>query len=695
MADNNYDFFNPDVAGVPIPDTNVTRPISPLKPNTGGELIGQGLGTALKDTGELVKDALHLEDYTNKEELSNRIHSSADPERDKFTALQQTHSRQLEGAMAAGTDADVTGAVAAAAGAAGAADPTAPNAPKGLGKLQKDVDKHKAIQEQDAQDEVYFRGRINMLAKQYRQAYPQYRDYIDHVFSKAGFGNPANEYLQSIQSYNRILSAASKGGEDKNVEKARNDLFEHKDIYDAYYGAGWTAKQASDLAAGGNPFQILAMTGKAASAKFSTDENYRIAATADKDQAQRTEMAIADNMSKRVGLRMQAPDMQEIIQRAAQPPGTVNPEQYVQDGYTLTKVINEMRAAQHEKDTQLDDEQRMDAFGRLQSTGRKVSPAAVVGGNYAGAIDRSLSDAVAMRDALVGKDPVQAHYMATAAQGKMDRGLYTLVNMGKLGDAAVMATNFKKTMPDWWNLYSQDFMTKMGLTDMDQATRGYAVAMSAGALEGKPMSSMFDAVTSHGLNNSTLNNFTWDQAIKGLKSSPPEAREGFVRSIYDPGLISKVGADTLTQRFAQMTDQDAVLAIKSTSPDAQKQAKDWIFTTGSEGIARPVLKTLNKLEAEQGKTVASQYKIHYNDATHSFGVDAFGMTNITNADLAKIAQSPSVAPTKSAVATVLNRVINPLNTVTAGYANILKGQTPEHINGMIHSEMRKAGYIGE
>lgn len=701
MADNSYDFFNPDVAGVPIPDMNVTRPISPPKPNLAGEYIGQGLGTALKDTGEIIKDAQKLTDYTNKEELTNRIHSSVDPERDVFTASQRAQgiAQETSGAYAAGDPSDVTNAVNAAAGKA---DPNAPNAPTGLSDIQKKVSNAKAMKEQGTQSEMYFRGRINQLSKEYRQAYPQYRDYIDHIFSKAGFGNPANEYLSSIQRHNAALTAAASGGNDKDEDKAINHLYTNGADIDAYYGNGASAKMYEYLKTGKTtPVGIMAQVNPVLAAKATQAAKLTQAATADKNQAESFTRYAEDDTAQRAGLSMQSPDMQPIIERWSAPPGTIPPEQLKIDAQTVRQKMDVIRQAVKAEHSRQVPEGTVDQFGRASPTGKLVSPMAMAGAQYGPAVDRGLSDLDAIQKALDGGNVPQAKLLAELSQSKLDQAQYRVLHSGVFGDTVAIGNSLDRLAPQWASQFYTDVAVKSGI-NIPNNLRGLLYATTAGMASGQPFQAMVSAMDTIGTSNGDLNHVAWQVGVRGMQTAPQgEVRDGFIRSLYSssPSIGDSVKSASdrkdFTGRFAAMTSEDSVRAIKTAEPQVQRQAESWIFHEGSNRIAAPLLQTLNKLEAEQGKTVASQYKIHYNTDTQDFGVDAFGFHNIRTSDFARIAQSPSVAPLRSAVANVLQNVIDPLNVVTHGYGNLLKGQTPEHINGFILSEMRKAGYTGE
>src|SRR5258708_30655236 len=177
------DIFNPEVQPVGIPDsTNATRPISrPMADESKGKLFA-GIGQGVKEAGDIIKEGTKLKDFTDKEFLSNSALIATEAER-------QGHIGRLEDLNAA------TGTQPSMMGLQGGDSAI----PDGLKPLAKKAGTLAAAKADEGQLDVYYKARIADLAKSYRTAYPQYRDYIDHVFSKMGYGNPANEYVSSLQ----------------------------------------------------------------------------------------------------------------------------------------------------------------------------------------------------------------------------------------------------------------------------------------------------------------------------------------------------------------------------------------------------------------------------------------------------------------------------------------------------------------
>lgn len=693
MADS-YDFYNPDVKDVPIPNMDVTRPISQPKANLAGQYIGQGLETGLKDVGQLVKDTLHLTDYTNKEELSNRIHAAADPQRDVFTASQAAINRVMSagGARAEADDSDITGAVNAVAGRA---NPQEPNAPEGIQGLNQKLKARVALREQQTQGEMYYRSQIDMLAKQYRSQYPQYRDYIDKTFSQAGFGNPANEYLQSVQRANAALAAAS----DNKDNKTRDWLYAGSKELDAQQ-PGLFAQAMKEYQSGEkNELQIMKEYGPIiAHSKGVQDrqENLNASQKTATDLGHDAFAMTARNVAGDFAVWLDHTPQGNMIRAYMDlPPEQRNDKADIEVAQMLDnqKQILTQKAAR--RDSQQYEVQTVDATGKpvfakdaagnplKQSNFDRMNTAGI---GYGTAIDQGLTGLSALRAQIPGNVEL-GKAVALKNSAVLSETTQALLKT-RFGQFLSSTQAIQNMAPEFARQYIPSAMAEAIGPNLSQDVQGFILGnIERMAQEGVPLSRLIDDMHAVGADSPEANGAMYRGAMKGL-STPgitPQITENLVRSLYSKDRSILTGMDTpnKVQRFGEMSSEETLRSIEKGNNQAVVAAKTWILQEG-QTVSAPVLNELGRITANEGSAAANQYHAAYDDVTHR-------LTFAPNANAGDI-NKPSNAALRNHLNMLNQRVAEPLNTVFKGYANVLKGQSPEDVNKAVLDLIQGSGY---
>lgn len=209
--------FNPQLPNSSDPNwTRVSQPISEPTPDKSTGLLLSTLGDAL-DTGVKVAD------QAMKSYLKDTIDTGVNTLRDNYTqALQNVRNTQIAGTAtpeslaAAGVNPDTL-----------AVQPTAQAIPGGL---QAGIQKAQALGTAMAQNggagkanDTLYTGALNALAKNLRNQYSGYRDYIDDQIKSVSGVDPANAFYKNLlEDINRGQANATK---DKDRDLAYIDKF--------------------------------------------------------------------------------------------------------------------------------------------------------------------------------------------------------------------------------------------------------------------------------------------------------------------------------------------------------------------------------------------------------------------------------------------------------------------------------------
>lgn len=183
--------FNPQLPDVNPPEwTNISRPISDVKADTSKAIAIQGAAEVL-DSGVKAADTL------TKQSIKTDVYEGVDKLRDAYTdSLKTMRNMQI-----ASTDPQQS--LLPDGGTGG-------DTPPGL---QNGLDRVKQIGAALAQNggkinDTLYTGALNSMAKQLRNSYPGYRDYIDDQIKSVSGVDPANAFMRNLlEDVNRNTEA--------------------------------------------------------------------------------------------------------------------------------------------------------------------------------------------------------------------------------------------------------------------------------------------------------------------------------------------------------------------------------------------------------------------------------------------------------------------------------------------------------
>jgi len=205
--------FNP--TGPDVNPPNWDRLSKPIQQPESDKSTGLTLATI----GEGLDTAAKLADTTEKSYLKDKVETGVNDLRDSYTrSLVQVRNMQIAGTVppsgalsAAGISADTLG------------ETPAPDVPGGL---QAGLDKASALGTAQAQNggggkanDTLYTGSLNALAKQLRNQYPGYKDYIDEQIKSVSGVDPANAFMKNL------LEDINRGATNANSEKNKDLTF--------------------------------------------------------------------------------------------------------------------------------------------------------------------------------------------------------------------------------------------------------------------------------------------------------------------------------------------------------------------------------------------------------------------------------------------------------------------------------------
>lgn len=665
MANDNV--FNPSVPDIEPKDlTGVTRPVSRPEANVSRGTLFSALGTGLKDTGELVKDTTKLQDFTNKQDLSNRINLDLNAQRDRrIVDLEQSNIGLQQG----------------------------PPMPAQLNGLPAKVDAMAAMRAQQSQSDVYFRGRVDDLSKQYRAQFPQYRDYIDQVFSKAGFGEPANAYMSALERANLNIQSALKEKNDKNVDAIRTHLPE-------LGPEGVQLMQGLENGAPAGP--IMARYSQIMNQQFKVkeaQEQIKYAAAQRESAGPLAEQHVLDAAAGDVKIAMSSPQAKAdlaTIDGWTKDPGTYNEQQALLIRNRFQKMATDLTFQARERDSLHHTAMTKDADGNdVEIPGQVFSNTELLKDKYAATV-------------------IQGHSYLHNILDQLEKGDYSMLKMtDNLNKARTAeATRYFMTGPfaaefalmdqyksvgasQWLSNYMQTLVAQLKIINgkpmtFDDATQGLVANYALAQIGLKPadVAKQLGNLNGDGKpNKPEVNNALlapWSFVSK--PDTPPQAKEALVQAHAnaDSNILDNMNQADRVKHFADRTDPADVASIKALKPETWDRYKQWVedsFNTIFKTELDPLVEDINPRNTEFTK-----HAIHWNDETHNFGIDIPGHRNVQTADLDKINwyQVANVAGPHSnpiVVKTYLRNMverIQRLNEGLTGMSNVAKadGQDP-------------------
>lgn len=644
--------FNPSVPNVGPGDYDVTKPISKPEPNTALGTLFTGVGKGLGELGQMVTDATKLQDFTNKEDISNRVLISANAEREANTA------KLAELAVQTGTPANMV-----EPGARG-------EIPDGLKGFQKTVGTMAAAKADAGVLDVYYKSRIDMLAKQYRSAYPQYTDYIDHVFSKAGFGTPANEYMHALQAQ-FLKNQAALGTKDTETTALL------KDGLDKY---GYPFNELAQRHRAGEDVYTQASNefAKRSSNKYQTQLE-RDAYSLDKESRESRKEAIGElttNSQQRVissELNSKATPTSlgsviDRVQNTMRGPEPPNPDQVAQDTSLITEHINRLR-----DQLRIQGNEPHDYKNPITGTTTRITDRDVMGGTtYDAQTENTLKYLSDIRDSLTNHDYGAATFSARLVQGWTSdtaRFLYAQPNLrGNL-----LLLDFVKGFPESAREIMQGIFRDVSTANMPADLAGAANSHAIAFFNNGPEPAKKAVETMAGYkNNPASNNFILDQSQHILnKKIDPQLRTNAVEAFFGPknaGITDGMSTNKAATYFATVTDPKYVDAIHELGPKAVEMHKTWV----ENEVHRLFSRDFQELpEMEKG------FKVHYNPDEHQFGLDYGKYKNINRWPPSAVEKlfAPSsatdiLASGNASRVAAYTKTLDSVNSAAGGLANI-------------------------
>ncbi len=581
--------FNPDVQPAPEPiSTEVTRPISRPEANKAKGTLFEGIGKGLTETGQLVTDATKLQDFTNKEWVSNHLTTEAE--------AQLSYRSTEEEAKNVGLRALESGQPPAGVAAS----------------LQGKADKLRAMADQSQQD-VYFRGRINQLAKEYRAAYPQYRDFIDRTLEKAGFGDPANRYLSALERANQKIQATLSAGNDKLI----NEIYSHLDKTGAR-----GSQMIQELQQGGDPNPIRTEFSRILNNGYRVDQRLKQFTTA-KAQGENVEETAARTVTQNAitdtATYMHDPQVQKDLDYLDQASKTGGgDERELQNIHTrLTMGLVNLKAKARERDSALHDEMSLDEYGNEVSTGRKISHTSVLKDKYRKAADEGFSHLGDIIDRLAAGDYALVKTTANQVKATEDEATSRLFNHEVFGQAAQAMSAFRRVAPEWLTSLVQTGLLNGKIpgtnTTFSQAMEGFITGTNLNAAGSPaPIYDVLKNVPSNPAAKKAIVEF--GPKVLAKPDTPKEAAENIVMShlgIKNDEMMNQLKPSDHLNYYRMVTDPSTIQNVSKLGPQHIGVYSEWVRSQFSKGVAD----SLNMLPS-----IAAKYKVIWDDKTHQFDV---------------------------------------------------------------------------
>lgn len=201
--------FNPDPPAVSAPDwTNVIKPIQQ-------PMADKSTGLTLAALGEGLDEGAKLADTTEKSYLKDKVETSVNTIRDAYTAgLIGVRNAQISGTIPTPSDTLAT-----------------PDTQPIPGGLQAGLQRATSIGTAMAQNggggkanDTLYTGALAATAKQLRNQYPGYKDYIDEQIKSVSGVDPANAFMKNLLTDINQSGTAAKSETDKAISYARENI---------------------------------------------------------------------------------------------------------------------------------------------------------------------------------------------------------------------------------------------------------------------------------------------------------------------------------------------------------------------------------------------------------------------------------------------------------------------------------------
>lgn len=206
--------FNPNPQAVQEEDfRSFSHPISPVEGNKALGTALTGVGQAMAHSGEFVKDIGKVQEFNTRQSIENSPElKSAGAAREQSIAAYENFYNQTTG------DKELQTSLNAPNANINLIDPNAraESLPTDLRSLPQLTGTLASAKLDTKINQVLLTAEVDRQAKSLRARFPDHTDYIDHEFSRAGFGNTANSKLQALQQY----YLAANAGKDEELKTA-------------------------------------------------------------------------------------------------------------------------------------------------------------------------------------------------------------------------------------------------------------------------------------------------------------------------------------------------------------------------------------------------------------------------------------------------------------------------------------------
>ena len=675
--------FNPEVQPVGIPDeTGATRPIQQPEADKSKGMLFAGIGKSLSDAGDLYKESIKVQDYTNKE-------ATKATEMTGLNALREDRIKEEENRNV-GFEAAAKGLMSYEGNTGGDSKIDPETLPPELRNAPSKAQQLASYKADASQLDIYYKARVDMFLKGMRQQYPQYSDWIDNVAEKNGFGNSANAYLQSLISSNLKIQTelADRSGMKELIPQIRQGAEK-----------GWYSMEDGAAAMQGNPEALKKVmsiyTREAASeGQFKKDlerseaseRTTRVAAgDATRATTARLTSMVANDL--KTGQEATVGGLGEALERAKVLDINSDPNTIQQVALNYQKSLATLKL-------------RMNSVGDEKVNYRSIDPTTGEMKEYPTSVrqlmgDKAFNDATdqalkpyndiheamgfgKFKLAMAASQEVQAKDDATT------RAMYKDPQNSAFLSVSKQLKDLPEASKAFVNRFTPDDMQKLGKLNYGVYLNNGAsiVNGSQGAAEAlertKPAGSpILNQKLIEVLGGATDPKFTPEMRkniIEGFFGPKEQGDNSILRKITDPA--------KRTLLFERMTSPEMVAEAKKQGGETWKHYYDYTTNEFGEALFKKDLNDLGDLETRG----IPGFKITFNGTSKQYDIDIGKDKNVLNRD---DAQSLGLAPGQEAY---VKRTIIPslrrINRSIGGLKNVLQEDSPEKIDSTLSNLMQ-------
>lgn len=677
--------FNPDVEQVQNPGSiGATRPIDRPVANEGLGKLFSTVGTAAKDIGELFKDTVKVQDYSNKKDIDNKGHIGADAQVAERTTI-------MEG-LASGVGVDVPGMRKGLLGDERAQADDVPEGP--LTNLPQKAGTLKAARADLSQIDLYYKARAMMLSKDLRQEYPNYRDYIDKTVEKEFSGStPANMYVRALNDAFLKNQALLQDQNKQDVSDAKHawekgwispDLYQG--VINGQPGAAYEArKQYSGWAqhTAANEVERNDLSLGEARQKNNIE------------QSQRVFSKYGDNIVSHV---LDDKGLKDFFERAKADPESVDETEAQIQGAKLAATIEQTRNKLKEEARR--QQSWLNPDGSEDTTRPKWSHLGIQtqdGVNKG--IDAALKPAQDVLESFTkGKKNFDFASMQADMVAARNHGFGSLLSKDENWGPTMAALATFKDSPETVREIAKQMVGPDKIKSLGQGLQGVVSSYKMRFLSPNPPTPLAAVEAVKEAKSPGYNRAIFSTADLILNPNVDrEKKNNLIHAFFS----DKNRTDDKRDMFADMSPKQAadhyykwttpeyVATVKSLGGDAFKQYQNYMSSAFGEQIFKKDIDDI----ADVDLSLIPGMKIYFNDKTSNYGIQ-IGEDTLVHTH--KNYHLPANANgTQAAAESYLNNfiipVINRVNGGINGYKNVIDG-TPEQTSAAISNALRGSGH---